>query len=60
MKKKTGKTANTDGGVKKDNEEQSSRFIDMAEELGYDKKGKGFKDVIDSVQTDGNADEANK
>ena len=45
MKKKKGKTANTDD-VKKDDEQQSKRFEETAKELGFEKSGSGFKKVL--------------
>ena len=50
MKKKTGKTADTDDDVKKDDEEQSQRFIEAAEELNSDKSGKAFRKAFESVK----------
>ena len=50
MKKKTGKTADTDDDVKQDDEEQSRRFIEAAEELNADKSGKAFRKAVKSIK----------
>jgi|GEM_PF-6655011 len=45
--KKTGEKENSQES-KKDDEEQSRRFVEAAESLGYDKSGKAFKKFLDS------------
>ena len=49
MKKNKGKTADTDD-VKKDDEEQSQRFVDTAKAVDVYKDGKAFKKAIDSIK----------
>jgi len=49
MKKKAGKTDDTDDDVIKDDEEQSKRFLEKAKELGAEKKEKPFNDALKSV-----------
>lgn len=49
MKKNSGKTENTGDGVKKDDEEQSRRFIEAAEKLEADKSGKSYRKVVESI-----------
>ncbi len=53
MKKKSGKTESTDA-VKKDDEEQSARFIETAIELQAEKsKKKLFDNALMRIKTDG-------
>ena len=48
MKKNSEKTDDTDG-VKKDDEEQSQRFIEAAKSLEFEKSERPFKEALGAI-----------
>lgn len=54
MKKNSGKTDDTGDDVKKDDEEQSRRFVETAQKIGVDGPGKRFKEVLQNITNDRN------
>ena len=56
MSKKKKKTAGTVAPkkVKKDDEDQSKRFVETAKELAADESGKPFNKAIESIRPDDN------
>lgn len=52
MKKKTEKTVATEGNVKKDDEEQSRRFVETAKELDADESGMHFDNLVEKLKTE--------
>lgn len=49
--KKNGEKKNSPE-LKKDDEQQSRRFVETAESLGFDKSGRSFSKLINSIKQD--------
>lgn len=52
MKKKNGKTGDTDDDVKKDDEEQSQRFFEIAKEVDAEDSIERLEDAMKSIDKD--------